>query len=395
MNINSNISSNIPTANRSTSQPFQPVSFQQSANDFRRDLLNLVGKSSQLQTASISPAVSQGSLRDSIFSNISQARVTAAPVFYAAPAGAIRDQFSIQNFYTVPPENVKQILNQLQEEINNTNLSGMSNKNTYEWIESKFIDAFGEDFMMGFNLLQIVPGFDMYNNPDRVMSNYEYVEIGHAFYDLVSGRVGYEEMFSINREKLYGNKSDMEIIDDIIAKQPQRLTNRSLALITAEMRSVGINDNIGFEKYVDILFEKSGAFASKEPSWTDFEKVWNSMLDKPANVQEMAFQHSIALVLDGRNPHVLRVRDILLKLGAELGPNGLFLDPDGQAFVDLNVEFASLDSDDLFDEFHSDLEQHDEDLRESRELVEENRVSLDAREKPFEGVGHSVFTEVS
>ena len=336
--------------------------------------------------SAIATAVTFGSQRDSILDTINQARVNAAPEFNGVPAGAVRG-FNIQDIYDMPPEDVKQALALLKDEISYNNFSGMSGKEIYERIENKFIEVFGEDFMMGFNLLQHVPGSVMSNDEGREITNYEYIEIGRAFNELVSGAVGFDEMFKINRERLYGNKSDMEIIDDIIAKYPERLTIHNLAMIVADMQSVGINDNIRFGNYLDILYERHGD--SSMSDWSDYEKVWNSLLKKPANVQEMAFQLNGAIRDEGKNPYVMRARDILVKLGAVLGPNGLFLDPDGQGHVELNVDFTSPDSDDLFDEFLSDLEEHDEDLKEARELLEENSDAKDTGgvyEPAYEGV---------
>jgi len=128
--------------------------------------------------------------------------------------------------------------------------------------------------------------------------------------------------------------------------------------------------------------------------WSDYEEVWNSLLSKPANVQEMAFMHNGAIRDEPRNPHVLRVRDILVKLGAELGPNGYFLDPDGNPFVELSVTYGSLDSDDLFDEFHDDLEQHDEKMQESRELLENKSGSREVNEQLDLSAPKSVKAEI-
>jgi len=318
--------------------------------------------------SSIFVAISSGSERDKFIDAIHQAKIFTPSAFKSVPAGAVREPFNIQNHYTMPPEDVKEKLNRLEEEIQNTNLFNMTKKQTYELIENKFIEAFGEDFMLGYKLLLIVPGSGMNNDPDMATSNYEYVEIGNTFHNLMSNSIGFKEMQEIYREKKYGDKSDMEIIDTLISERPQRLTNRCLALITAEMYSVGMYANIGFGTYTDNLFAKFGDDTMSD--WSDFEAVWNNLLDKPANIQEMAFSHNTALVLEGKNPFVLQVKDILVKLGAELGPNGLFLDPDGNPFVELNVAFGSLDSDDLFDEFRDDLEKHDESLREAKELLE-------------------------
>ena len=363
---------------------FSPVPQSNSGINFR-DVL------AANKQSTITVAISSGSQRDNILDAINQARILTSPAFTGTPAGAVREAFNVRDHYPLPPEGVSPILDKLQEEIRNSHYSGMSNKEIYEFIESKFIDAFGEDFMIGFNLLQIVPGSGMFNNPNREMSNYEFVEIGYIFNDLVSDKIGLDEMHKVNRERLYGNKSDMEIVDAIIAKHPQRLTNRCLASITSEMYSVGLPDNIGFYKYVDKQFEKYGD--NNMSDWSDFEEVWNSLLSKPANVQEMAFMHNGALRDDGKNPFVIRVRDILVKLGAILGPNGYFLDPDGDPFVELGVTFGSLDSDDLFDEFREDLEKHDESLQESRELLDNNRNLREAKES-YESTANTFHSNI-
>jgi len=342
-------------------------------------VFDLKTKPGQQAAYTATSAVSNGNLRDNILNNISQARITASPSFNAAPAGAVKEQFSIRDHYSLPPEDVKAILNQLQEEIRSADFSGMSNLEIYEFIEGKFIDAFGEDFMMGHNLLGVVPNSDMFNNPDRVMSNYEYVEIGNSFNDLVGGKVGFGEMHKINRERLYGSKNDSEIIDDIIAKYPQRLTNRHLALIASEIRSVGISDNIGFGRYVDDLFEKSGDRPMSQ--WVDFEDRWNGMLNQTANVQQMAFLHNGSLIEARSNPFALKsalqTKDILVKLGAILGPDGLFLDPEGESFVKLDAEIGG--PNDLIDEFLEDVDKHDKRLRESRERLEKDKDLEDVK----------------
>ena len=235
MDINIISSSSALNQNRAATRQFQPAISSQPVNPaFQIDMQGLGKASSSFQLNALPSAINQGDLRGSILDSISQARVTAAPVFNAAPAGAVREKFDVRNHYTMPPEDVKPVLNRLQDEIRTTNLSGMSKQQAYEWIENKFIEAFGNDFMIGFNLLQVIPGFEMTNDPNRAMSNYEYVDIGYKFNDLVSSSIGFGEMQKINRERLYGNKSDMEVIDAIIAKHPMRLTNRCLALITAE-----------------------------------------------------------------------------------------------------------------------------------------------------------------
>jgi len=351
---------------------FLPTPQTSAGNDFR-DVL------ASNKTSNIYTALTSGSQRDKLIDAINQARMFTPNAFKPAAAQA-REPFNIQNHYTMPPEEVKPILEKLEEEIRNTDFSGMSNAQIYGFIENKYIEEFGNEFMMGHHILMVVPGSGMWNNPDRPMSNYEYVDIGFSFKDMVSSELGYMEMLQTNRTRLYGDKSDGEVIDAIIAKYPQGKTNRDLVLIEGELQSVGINfHSVG--RLVDTLIIKSDEMPWDDnyPSWSDFEDRWNNIMNARANVQQLAFMHNASLKEARTNPlvaeSVMQTRDILVKLGAELGPDGYFLNPDKSIFVSLDVEFGAGDSDALFDGFLKDLEQHHKNLDESRERLEKNRYT--------------------
>jgi len=348
------------------------------------------------------PTINNGSSRDDILNTISQTRAGSASVFFAPPIIASREPFSIRNLYTMPPEEVKPLLRQLEDEIHSADLCGKSNLEIYEFIENKFIEVFGEDFMIGFNLLKVVPGNNMWNNPDRPMSNYEFVDIGHSFNELVSGRVGYSEMLNINRTRLFGDKNDNEVIDAIIAKHPQPLTNRSLALIEGELQSVGFNF-FAVGRLVDALIVGADELPwnSNYPSWSEFEERWTALLNSRADVQHLAFLHNGDLKEARTNPlvfaPVMQTKNILEKLGAKLGPDGLFMHSEN---FKLNLkDLINKDGmpDDPIDELIEALNRHDKKLRESKERYENNReigIAGEERSSKSSKQTESVGTEV-
>ncbi|MCL2663804.1 MAG: hypothetical protein FWE83_10850, partial [Oscillospiraceae bacterium] len=356
-----------------------------------RDILASNGQNS------INIAVSSGSQRDKIMDAINQARIFTPPAFTPALPGRQNEPFNIRNHYTMPPEEVRPLLKQLEDEFNTVDFFGMSGVGVYNFIENRFIEAFGEDFMMGFNLLMVVPGNNMFNNPDRVMSNYEYVDIGHSFRDMVSGVVGYGEMLNINRTRLFGDMSNGDITDAVIAKYPQAKTNRHLALIESELRSVGI-DSFSVGRLVDkfVIGSNELPWDDNYPCWTEFEERWNKLLDGRADVQRLAALHNEDLIEAKSNPrivqNVMRTKDLLLKLGAVLGPDGLFIDPDEDKSIELNVEISG--TGDLIDDFLKDLKRHDNRLRETRELREKSYESKEAG-KAYESTSENYHNKMT
>ena len=330
------------------------------------------------QTNNIYTALTSGKQRDQIIDAIQQARALIPPTFTAPSMQRSSEAFSIRNYYTMTPEEIKPKLKQLENDILSSDLSGMTSLEKLEWLEDKYKETFGDDFMMGFNLLHCVPGHDVYNKPGITIGNFEYVEIGLSFQSMFLNMIG-QDGLKANRERLYGDMNDMEVMDALMKKYPQPLTNKDLALINAEIKAIGMSDDIGFFRYVESLIKNSNELPWDDnfPGWHDFEERWNSLLNNRADVQHLAYLHN-ANISDSRpNPHaqtwITQTTNILVKLGAILGPDGLFLQSKERIFLDYNPEFTTNDSDDLFDGFLKDLEKHEKTLRESRELLEKNR----------------------
>lgn len=357
---------------------FLPTPQASSANAYR-DVL------ASNKTNSITTAISSGSQRDKIIDAINQARVFTPLAFTATPKQRANETFNIQNFYSMPPEEVKPLLKKVEEEIRSADISNMSNIEAYEWIENKFKEAFGEDFMMGFNLLHCVPANDIWNSEDRIISNYDYVHIGLSFNNMFWNKIGYSEGLQANRERLYGDMSDSEIIDSLMAKYPQPMTNRDLALVSAEIKAVGISDDIGFFRYVDSLIKRPDElpWESTFPSFNEFEERWNMILNQRADIQHLAYLHNDNINDSRPNPHaqtwIMQTKDILVKLGAILGPDGSFLQSDKRIFANLNIKIGeSDDSDDVIDELLEIMKQRDIRMKESMERTNRNRELREA-----------------
>lgn len=345
MKIDKNHMGNISNGNHSTTQQTQPTVGRVSANAFRRDILNLGNTSSPFQLYSPS-AADNGSLRDGVLNAISQTRAGTPSAFFApAVAAKMRPPKPIDfsSYYTMPPEEVMPILDQLSEEIFNTDFSAMTALQIYEWIENRFIETFGENFMMGSHLMGNIP-FDGCLDRAGITknSNFTYIQIGIRFNSWVCHHIrGSKSAFDVNRERRFGNKNDGEIVNALKAEQSQPLTNRGLAIVAGELYSVGITDMkvSGMGHVVDVLIGSPTTRPAGElmPPWDNMEASWGRHLDSPADRSlSIMFAAHNKLMSDRdnmSNPYILRFRDLLVHFGGRLGSDGLFiLDLDDELF---------------------------------------------------------------
>ncbi|MDR2585425.1 MAG: hypothetical protein LBC84_04290 [Prevotellaceae bacterium] len=148
-------------------------------------------------------------------------------------------------------------------------LAEMSNIEAYNFIEAQFLAVFGDDFMDGFKL-----------NLGALTDTFH---VGREFQSALRFRFGSNESAfnAVNRERLYGEKSDAEIKQIIMDKYPRNMTNRELALMHGEMRAVGL-----FDTPQGWVPPKKGGMTSmymvRDYSW-DFGPNWADMLDKPVS----------------------------------------------------------------------------------------------------------------
>ncbi|MDR2585424.1 MAG: hypothetical protein LBC84_04285 [Prevotellaceae bacterium] len=147
-------------------------------------------------------------------------------------------------------------------------LAEMSDIEAYNFIEAQFLAVFGNDFMDGFNLklgdLTDTFGVGMHF---RVTLQSHF---GHSF-----------TANAVNRERLFGDKSDAEIRQIIMDRYPRNMTNRELAMMHGEMLAVGL-----FDSPPDWVPPNKGGMCSGTMirSYSrDFGSNWADMLDKPVN----------------------------------------------------------------------------------------------------------------
>jgi len=394
VNINNIAHGNVFNAHRSNPHQFSSTSNQQFANVFRRDILSLGNTSSPFQTYSASPPVDNMSARDNILGAIAQTRTGAASVFSAASAVRSNEPFDIRYYYTMSSEEVKQKLDKLTEEIfYETDFFGMTGEEIYKHIEKKYIETFGSDFMIANSLLTVFyNGSPNLSDEDKLSTNFAYVTIGQSFYGAINSLTSHlrgpdSPVTDIIRKSLYGNMSDSEIMDEIMSKYPQPLTNRSLALMNGDLYAVNLGMfDIG--RYVDahIMHPSESVVNGTMPHWTELEKRWTNILNRPANIPLLSAIHNVHLKEAKSNasalPFALQTKEMLVRLGAPLGNDGYFLhklskelllhlfgiadDYDIPGSLDVKVDK------DLIDDFMEDLEKHDKDLLDSRKFIASN-----------------------
>ena len=240
------------------------------------------------------------------------------------PTGA----FNIGNYYPISEAEVVQEIRKIRHIINSADISGKSDIDKYNWIENRFIDAFGKDFMMARNLglpssMFYMVGLEFNDTLNRHMDNPEHV----------------------NRQRLYGDASAEEIQRRISAKYPDELTNRDLFLKVHEMRNSGVLDSAsirsldagGVQRMMDTLrlLQNYIRFADMRNGGTvgpisleERDRRWAEMLNNRAKVTDVQFLHNL-LKYRGVNIGDDTVSFLVNFTGGELNENGYFVLPPG------------------------------------------------------------------
>ena len=149
---------------------------------------------------------------------------------------APRERWCISNYFTMSPAEASSERRRIWQELDNTDFSGMTNLEIYEFIENKFIETFGENFMMAQNLG--VP--DPIGIKDPCFSGLAFTSVGGSFRSAVNRHIVGSNVTDVTRQRLFGDKSDAEIKATVRANYPERLTNRDLRLMLSELESVGL-----------------------------------------------------------------------------------------------------------------------------------------------------------
>ena len=284
------------------------------------------------------------------------------------PATSKNEPWCISNCYPMSQYEVLPKIREVRQEIGNADFKGMSDFEIYDWIENKYAEAFGKDFMMAYNL----GVSDPIDQPSSETTGFNFVGIGSSFLgalhkqfgDAASGlRPAYPE---INRARLYGDMSDTEIKDAIRAKYPPNahMTNRDLQLMSGELSSVGLISSrvpIGF---FATTFDSNGQMIDILDGYGQ-GRLMAKILDEPVDFS-LIFGLLNNYTRLGRNePFETELRDFYVKyLGATIGPDGL-LYPD--YFSSRRLNTGNIELPDLEEEFLKTLEKHEQRLNESKD----------------------------
>lgn len=323
VNINEIAANQAQIVKRTTAPQFTPVAAAQSTNSvFNRDRLEMgsVASPYQLYTP-----------------------------WHAARAGF--ENWNLSDHYPVPPEEVSRLISDITQTIKDANLSHLSNTEQYEWIENKYAETFGKDFMMAYSL-------ELGNGCSDAAA---YRSIGMNFYDTVSSHFGQDSYQAINRERLYSGMSLSEVQNAIRAKYPSnhRLTNRDLLLMVEELHAVGASGIMrGFmSNYsMEAAAEFNADGSQTEESYQRPDSKWTKMLENRADLSILNGFYNMAEMAIGPGMGS-ETRDFLVNvLGATLTREGL-LEP---SFVELvhvlEVKVAYGSTPDLLEIFLEDLD---------------------------------------
>ena len=366
MNINSIPTNNINKVTlRPSASNFKKgtASLQATAPSFRDVSLNLGNVSPRFQSHNVNPRVEK------------------------------LENWCISNYFLVTREEVGPALTAVRKKIDNTDFSGMTNIEIYDWIENIFAETFGKDFMMAFNLYIPDPiSSDVSNetametmvmgqhNDGTLRMSKNFIAIGVSFQNAVFSQVGFSPITEINRQRLFGDMSNAEIMETIRSRYPEndKLTNRHVQLMFAELRAVGIScPMFGINKCEFSIKRDANGNQLNFPSNYEVLNNWVKFVNQPFEPSLM-FGSFNNMWRHRHERHdlsdLVEIKNFLVNhLGATIGPDGM-LQPDffaqfGHGFewdVEYNLENLIPD---LEEEFIKALDEHDESLREKEEQL--------------------------
>jgi len=286
----------------------------------------------------------------------------------------------VSQYYPIPEDEVIQALSNVRHIINNANMSEKSDAEKYSFIENKFIDAFGNDFLIARNL--------------SLPSTMFYL-IGIEFSDTLNRHI--ENPEQVNRERLYGDKSSDAVQDTIRSKYPSDLTNRDMFLMVNEMRNSGVLDSASLrtigtnsvKSLVDTLsmLRNYSRFLTRSSegkltplSVQDRDNQLMSQFNKLLHIRDLLEIHNI-FKESGRVDIGEDVAPLFVKhLGGVLDDNGYFiLSPGDGGYVDLTQ---------LLDTLMNEMNEYDSFIRDRMKLIDDTEptvalVNPEAEDQPL------------
>lgn len=224
---------------------------------------------------------------------------------------ADKADWKIEDYYKIARNDIEATLQNVDCKVSETDFSGMSDIEIYDFIESVFIEAFGENFKIAESL----------RYPCRDTEGFDYVHIGMIFSSTLYRHFGNNANIpNINRQRLYGNMSTTDVQDSIRSKYPDNLTNRELFILLSELASVGVDAGLNGMKhgYSDFIIGYEGL-----QSMTNNEYIaqYEKMLDMSADTSVLSGFYNMS-VYTNRGPCPPETKDILIRcFGAILNSN--------------------------------------------------------------------------
>ena len=414
MTISSSFASNSIAIHKSMAMRFQTSAVSQTSAVFTQNSVGFVKKAASFQVNK------SNSMQIGFVATQFQAMNA---VNNAAKSKQKFENWCISDHYKVSLEETLPALRKLQEELKFTDFTGKTDIEIYNHIEKRFIDVFGEDFKMAqylglndpksncpdFNNInsklamaaysgneEITAFFlslDRYKDfyvPDHIremmtmQESTNFRHIANAFDTILRGHFseyvgGYDRTRDINRERLYGDMSTVEIMDAIRAKYPEMLTNRDVALMTSEMYDVGIMFPIKGLRDDQATELNADGTLKRVKSQNEQNEIWLKMLDMPYNPIPGLKGYNNTVKNGNLCKQALEFRDFNVRFfGAVLGPDGLFVINEALD-IDLDIEWDLTKMiPDLEEDFIETLENHDREIYRIREINntdhERNRV---------------------
>jgi len=246
------------------------------------------------------------------------------PVIMSAPVES--ETSYISKYYPIEETEVVGKIVEVRQIINSQDLSGKTDIEKYDYIENRFIDTFGKDFMMA---------------RDLYLPSSMFYMIGVEFSDALGRHIQNPEQ--VNRQRLHGDATAAEIQDKIRSNYSADMTNRDLILMVNQMRNEGVLDidsvrslgEAGARKLMDTLatVKKYMRYSTKSSeqggtaamSLAERDRNWVAILDKPVNLHQLLATYNVwkqyGKVDIGQDSAPFLVKH----MGGVLGSDGMFI----------------------------------------------------------------------
>jgi len=320
--------SNVYAGNCVTTANYQPVQSAESAASAFQDIIcqKVNEAEAQQQACSATPAAKPDETEHITVNNYYP-----PPSVHSAPPPDPTAPFSIDNHYPITEDDVIPEIRKVRHIISNTDLSAKTDVEKYDWIENRFKESFGDDFMMARSL----------NLPSSM-----FYMIGVEFNDTLNKHMA--DPAQTNRARLYGDSSADAVQDKIREKYPEELTNKDLFLMVHDMRNSGVLDADSMRSaganslqrimdtldllrtHTRIVTQPPGEGELRPMSMMERDRLWMGMLNEKADGKIMQFYYNrwacsgMATVSNDVAPFIVKYLDGVLNADGRfvLPPSG-------------------------------------------------------------------------